>query len=62
MAGVKEAATRMAPSRSSPLAGPLWNAGVEENRRVASAGLGAGSGKRNVHLIFLKVISTLVRE
>ena len=56
---VKGAATRMAPSRASLLAGPLWNAGVEENLRVASTGLGAGSGKCKVHLIFLKVISTL---
>ena len=37
MAGERQengAATRMAPSRASPLAEPLWKAGVEEKRRV----------------------------
>ena len=51
------AATRIAPSRASPLERPLWKEGVEEKRRVVSSGEGVGRGNRKDHLIFLKVMS-----
>ena len=54
---MKGAATRIAPSRASPLEGPLWKEGVEEKRRLGSVGEGVGSGKRRDHLIFWKVMS-----
>ena len=54
---MKGAATQIAFFRASLLEGLLWKEGVEEKRRLGSAGEGVGSGKRRDHLIFWKVMS-----